>query len=50
MSESTEFAPPRQRLTSTQFQALVSRLHALTPDDAAAIDSTDLIREDRDAR
>ncbi|OQW73887.1 MAG: hypothetical protein BVN33_09670 [Proteobacteria bacterium ST_bin13] len=41
---------PKQRLSPEQLRSLVSHLHALTPDSAALIDSTALIREDRDAR
>lgn len=41
---------PRPSLSGEALIALSKRLHALTPPSAAAIDSTDLIREDRDAR
>ena len=41
---------PKQRLSSEEFVALSNSLRANTPPSAAAIDSTDLIREERDAR
>lgn len=50
LRETIERARPKQRLTPTQLQALVSRLHALAPDTAAALNSVELIREDRDTR
>lgn len=41
---------PKVRLSAEELMALSKRLRAHTPTSAAAIDSTDLIREDRDAR
>lgn len=43
-------ARPKVRLSIEEKLALSRRLTAGTPDSARAIDSTDLIREDRDAR
>lgn len=41
---------PQGRLTTEEKLALIRSLHARTPPGARAIDSTDLIREDRDLR
>ena len=41
---------PRRQLLGEALLALSGELRAATPEAAAAIDSTDLIREDRDAR
>lgn len=41
---------PRRRMSPEERVALSNRLLAQTPASAAAIDSTPLIREDRDAR
>lgn len=41
---------PRRRMSKSELVALSNRLCALTPETAAAVDSTLLIREDRDAR
>jgi len=38
------------RLSGAELRALSEELRARTPASAAAIDSTDLIREERDAR
>ncbi|MDX5984797.1 FitA-like ribbon-helix-helix domain-containing protein [Sphingomonas echinoides] len=43
-------ARPKVRLSGAELRALSEELRAQTPTSAAAIDSTDLIREDRDAR
>lgn len=41
---------PRERKTKEELLALSERLCALTPASAAAVDSTLLIREDRESR
>lgn len=41
---------PRTRLSGDELLALSERLRALTPPSATRIDSTDLVRADRDAR
>ncbi|MEH3046776.1 hypothetical protein [Sphingomonas adhaesiva] len=41
---------PTARLSKQELLALSDRLLNMTPASAAAIDSTDLIREDRDSR
>ncbi|KQT33609.1 hypothetical protein ASG29_06210 [Sphingomonas sp. Leaf412] len=41
---------PRARLSKEELLALSDRLLALTPPSSAAVDSTLLIREDRDSR
>jgi plasmid stability protein len=41
---------PKRRLSRPELIALSERLRAATPASAATIDSTDLIRADRDAR
>ena len=43
-------ARPRRRLSKEELLALSDRLLAMTPPSAAAVDSTALIREDRDER
>lgn len=50
LREALANARPKTRLTKEELKALSARLRATTPPSAAAIDSTDLIREDRDAR
>ena len=50
LRDTIERAQPRRQLSGEELIALSTRLHALTPASAAAIDSTELIREDRDAR
>ncbi len=49
LREAIELNRPKARLSSDELRALSGRLHAMTPDSAAAIDSTGLIREDRDS-
>lgn len=41
---------PKRKLSGEELIALSRRLRDATPDSAEAIDSTDLIREDRDTR
>ena len=41
---------PKAKLTGEQKRALIRELHAQTPASARAVDSTPLIREDREAR
>nr|WP_255586578.1 hypothetical protein [Hephaestia mangrovi] len=43
-------ARPKRRLSKAELIALSERLRAATPLSSAKIDSTDLIRADRDAR
>jgi plasmid stability protein len=43
-------ARPKQKPSSSDLVALAHRLWAMTPPSAAAVDSTPLIREDRNAR
>lgn len=43
-------ARPRQRLSRDELIALSEKLWAMTPDSAAAIDSTAFIRASRDSR
>jgi len=50
LRDAIERGKPRRQLSGDELRALSARLHAMTPESAAAIDSTDLIREDRDAR
>lgn len=50
LREALAQARPKIRLSGDELVALSLRLRAATPASAAAIDSTDLIREDRDTR
>lgn len=50
LREALAQARPRLRLSADELRALSARLRGETPASAVAIDSTDLIREDRDMR
>ena len=50
LRETIEREKPKKRLSPAELVALVARLHAATMGTAGQSDSTDLIREDRDAR
>lgn len=50
LREALAQARPKVRLSADELRALSVRLRAGAPASAAAIDSTDLIREDRDMR
>lgn len=50
LRDAIERGRPKQRLSPEQLRSLVAQLHEATPESAASVDSTRLIREDRDAR
>ncbi|MHA6722944.1 FitA-like ribbon-helix-helix domain-containing protein [Sphingomonas sp. RS2018] len=50
LREALAAARPRTQLTTEEKLALIDKLHARTPPAARLIDSTPLIREDRDTR